>query len=168
ILLPAEVRNFCRGIQSGSPEIYLIQARRKAPTSLRIARWDSCGFPPGYCDSLWAGRQAGKFGLMVRAIRTRTDKSNGRRSLARGLMALFRFGQETPAQGLILHVVLAQGQGGHRLGHLVSEIESMARIDRLFLRHLREQIERISTLEVHLVVHDMKQAALGEQAKIAV
>src|SRR5439155_23797903 len=90
ILLPGEGRNFCGGIQPGSPEIYLILARREAPTNLRIARWNSCGFPPGYCDNLMAGRQAGKFGAMVSAIRTRTDKSNGQRSLARGLVGLFR------------------------------------------------------------------------------
>ena len=38
-------------------------------------------------------------------------------------MAFFRPGQEAPAQGLILDVVLVEGQRRDGLGHLVAEVE---------------------------------------------
>ena len=81
-------------------------------------------------------------------------------------MTRFGASEETPVQGLILHIVFAKSQRRDRLGHFVAEIKSMARIDRFVLRHLREQIKGIAAAKMHLVVDDVNQAALGEQTKI--
>src|SRR5262245_10361930 len=55
-------------------------------------------------------------------------------------------GQKAPAQRLVLDIVLAQGERGDRLGHLVAQVEGVRRVDGLALPHLGEQLRGILPL----------------------
>ena len=83
-------------------------------------------------------------------------------------MALFRYRQKAPAQRLVLYVVLAQSQGGDRLGHLVTKVEGVRRIDLLPFLHLFEKLEWIGALQEQLSAEDMQLAALSVNAVIRV
>ena len=77
-------------------------------------------------------------------------------------------GQEPPAQGLILHIILAQRQGRYGLGHLVAQVEGMGGINWLAGQHLLEQVKRVRALKEHLAVEHMQQAALGKETEVAI
>src|SRR5262249_44995192 len=62
----------------------------------------------------------------------RNESFLSRRPVSMGLLFLR---QKSPAQGLVLNVVLAQGQRRHRLGHLVAQVKRMSRINRRLLVH---------------------------------
>src|SRR5579883_1953569 len=70
-------------------------------------------------------------------------------------------GQESPAECLVLGVVLAERQGRHRLGELVPEVKRVAVVElRVAFPHLGEQRERVRAPEVHRAVDDVEFAPL--------
>ena len=95
--------------------------------------------------------------------RPRLIPANGR--LTPGEMADFRLGQESPLQGLILTVSLAERQGGFRLHQLVAQVERMGRIRDI---HRREELERIGTAEELRIIQCVDLPVLGEDPPVRV
>ena len=78
-------------------------------------------------------------------------------------MALFGHGQKTPAERLVLGVVLGECQGRDGLGHLVTEVERMRLVELgVKLLHLCKQLEWVGAVDVHGPIDDVNLTAFGE------
>ena len=98
--------------------------------------------------------------------------SRGARRLRSAPMGLLLTGQESPVEGLVLAVVLAQRQRGHGLGHLVAQVEGVAGVEVRAAARLRacsNSVERVGPgAGACRPLITCSSPVLGEQAVVAV
>ena len=75
-----------------------------------------------------------------------------------------------PIEGLILPVILAEGESCDRLGHLITKIESMAGIDIIpaMLGKLVEKGEGVAGSQMQAAAHQMNFTPLREHPEVRV
>src|SRR5262245_34050750 len=113
-------------------------SRKSRPGRCAKRRTTSSGSGAGVSSSTSGGRGAARgsrsviscsWGFIIAACLRGFLFRVGRRRLYFNVPCAFRHGQVAPVERLILHVVLAEGQGRRRFGHLEAEIEGVRRID---------------------------------------